>query len=99
MMFHMPPYIVAGLAGADLEVLNIPSEPSYVEAYCRRVGRSSIPSYDFYVAFNFFRLAAILHGIKGRAVRGTAASAHAQERAQWFPELAKLAWIQAQRAP
>jgi aminoglycoside phosphotransferase (APT) family kinase protein len=98
MMYHMPPYIVAGLAGADLEVLNIPSEPSYVEAYCRRVGRASIPSYDFYVAFNFFRLAAILHGIKGRAVRGTAASVHAQERAQCFPELAKLAWIQAQRA-
>jgi len=56
------------------------------------------PWLRLYVAFNFFRLAAIFHGIKGRAVRGTAASAHAQERAQWFPELAKLAWIQAQRA-
>jgi aminoglycoside phosphotransferase (APT) family kinase protein len=98
MMYHMPPYIVAGLAGVDLAALNIPSAQAYVEAYCRRVGRTSIPGYDFYVAFNFFRLAAIFHGIKGRAVRGTAASAHARERAQWFPELAKLAWTQAQRA-
>lgn len=98
MMYRMPRYIVAGLAGAELTVLNIPSEQAYIEAYCRRVGRTSIPGYDFYVAFNFFRLAAIFHGIRGRAVRGTAASAHAQERGQWFPELAKLAWIQAQHA-
>jgi aminoglycoside phosphotransferase (APT) family kinase protein len=99
MMYHMPPYIVAGLAGVDLEALNIPSEQSYVEAYCRRVGRSSIACYDFYLAFNFFRLAAIFHGIKGRAVRGTAASTQAEERGQWFPELARLAWIQALRCP
>jgi aminoglycoside phosphotransferase (APT) family kinase protein len=98
MMYRMPPAIVAGLAGADLPVLNIPSEQSFIEAYCRRVGRPSVPHYDFYLAFNFFRLAAIFHGIRGRVVRGTAASAQAQERGRWFPELAKLAWSQAQRA-
>jgi hypothetical protein len=47
--------------------------------------------YDFYVAFNFFRLAAIFHGIKGRVLRGTAASANARERAASFPVLARLA--------
>jgi aminoglycoside phosphotransferase (APT) family kinase protein len=97
MMYRMPPSIVAGLAGADLAALNIPDEAAYVAAYCRRTGRESIPGYDFYVAFNFFRMAAIFHGIKGRAIRGTAASASAHERAKAFPELAELAWRQARR--
>ena len=60
----------------------------YREAYCQRTGRAGIPDYDFYLAFNFFRLAAIFHGIKGRAIRGTAASAQAAERGEYFVELA-----------
>ncbi|ABD26146.1 aminoglycoside phosphotransferase [Novosphingobium aromaticivorans DSM 12444] len=91
MMYHMPPNIVAGLEGADLATLNIPSEAEYVAAYCRRTGREGIASWDFYMAFNFFRLAAIFHGIKGRYLRGTAASAHAKARAEAFPVLARLA--------
>ncbi|QOV92855.1 phosphotransferase [Novosphingobium sp. ES2-1] len=91
MMYHMPPSIVAGLEGADLAKLNIPGEAEYVAAYCRRTGRDSIASWDFYVAFNYFRLAAIFHGIKGRYLRGTAASAHAKDRAEAFPVLARLA--------
>ncbi len=91
MMYQMPPHIVAGLGGADLAALNIPSEHAYVAAYCERTGRSEVRDWDFYVAFNFFRLAAIFHGIKGRVIRGTAASAHAQERAASFPALAELA--------
>jgi aminoglycoside phosphotransferase (APT) family kinase protein len=91
MMYQMPPHIVAGLGGADLEALGVPSEADYVAAYCRRTGRDNIPSWDFYIAFNYFRLAAIFHGIKGRVIRGTASSAHARERAESFPALALLA--------
>jgi len=91
LMYHMPPNIVAGLIGADLNALNIPSEQAYIAAYCRRTGREQIPNWPFYIAFNFFRLAAIFHGIKGRVIRGTAASAHARERAENFPVLAELA--------
>ena len=91
MMYQMPPDIVAGLAGADLAGLNIPSEQAYVAAYCQRTGRAGIPSWDFYIAFNYFRLAAIFHGIKGRVIRGSAASAQARERAEAFPRLARLA--------
>ena len=69
--------VSTGLAGRDLAALNIPSEADYVAAYCRRTGRDGIPDMDFYMAFNMFRLAAIVHGIKGRMVRGTASSAHA----------------------
>jgi aminoglycoside phosphotransferase (APT) family kinase protein len=91
MMYRMPASIVPGLAGADLAALNIPSEADYVAAYCARTGRATIPNYEFYIAFNLFRLAAIFHGIKGRVLRGTAASAQASERAEAFPLLARMA--------
>lgn len=96
MTYHMPPHIVAGLPGVDLARLNIPSEEDYVLAYCRRTGRLEISNYGFYLAFSFFRMASIFHGIKGRVLRGTAASAEATAKAQFFPELAEIAWKQAQ---
>jgi aminoglycoside phosphotransferase (APT) family kinase protein len=94
MMYRMPPHIVAGLAGADLAALGVPTEDAYLAAYCRRRGLDGMPGYDFYVAFNFFRLAAIFHGIKGRVLRGNAASAQARDRVAVFAELAELAWAQ-----
>jgi aminoglycoside phosphotransferase (APT) family kinase protein len=98
MMYRMPPHIVAGLAGANLAALNIPTEADYVAAYCRRTKRDGMPGYDFYLAFNFFRLAAIFHGIKGRVMRGNAASGQARERVRVLPELTELAWRQAEKA-
>jgi aminoglycoside phosphotransferase (APT) family kinase protein len=93
MMYDMPPNIVAGLAGADLAALGIPTQQEYIASYCRRTGRDGIENMHFYMAFGFFRLAAIFHGIKGRVLRGTASSAHAHERATHFPQLAKIAWL------
>ncbi len=98
MMYRMPVGLTSGLAGMDLAQLNIPSEANYVAAYCERTGRSGIENLDFYIAFNMFRLAAIIHGIKGRAARGTAASAHADTMAATLEPLADLAWEQARRA-
>ena len=91
LMYRMPPDIVAGLGDADLAALNIPSEADYVARYCERTGRTGLPDYEFTIAFNLFRLAAIFHGIKGRVLRGTAANAQAASRAAAFPRLAKLA--------
>lgn len=91
MMYRMPPQIVAGLAGAELAALNIPSEDDYVAAYCERTDRRGIAAYDFYIAFSFFRVAALFHGIKGRVLRGTATSEHARERARHISTLARLA--------
>ncbi|MHA6262276.1 phosphotransferase [Arenibacterium sp. CAU 1754] len=91
MMYRMPPEIVAGLGNVDPARLNIPTEVDYVAQYCAATGRRSIPDYPFYVAFNFFRLAAIFHGIKGRVIRGQAASAHSMARVQHFPKLVRLA--------
>lgn len=90
-MYRMPADIVAGLEGVDVAALNIPAEADYVGAYCRRMGRDGIPNWDFYIAFQFFRLAAIFHGIKGRVIRGTAANAKARERAKALPRLTRLA--------
>jgi aminoglycoside phosphotransferase (APT) family kinase protein len=98
MMYRLPPSIMRGLKGEDLAALGLPSETDYVQAYCRRSGRERIDHYGFYIAFNMFRFAAILHGIKGRLLRGNAASAHAAEMAANVEPLARLAWEQAQAA-
>lgn len=91
MMYRMPPDIVAGLGNADPAQLSLPTEQEYIAEYCRNTGRDGIPNYEFYIAFNFFRLAAIFHGIKGRVARGQASSAHAADRAAAFPRLVALA--------
>ncbi len=91
MIMRLPPEILGGLGGRDLAALGLPSEVEYVAAYCARTGRSGIPAWNFYLAFNMFRLAAILHGIKGRLLRGNASSASAEERASHYPSLAALA--------
>jgi aminoglycoside phosphotransferase (APT) family kinase protein len=97
MMFRMPPDILGGIAGIDLRAAGLPDEAAYVAAYCRRTGRIGIPDLDYYIAFNMFRFAAILHGIKGRAARGTAASADAQLMGERFARVARMAWEQASR--
>lgn len=91
MMYRVPAEIVAGIGGRDPLALGLPSEADYIAAYCARTGRTAIPNWDFYLAFNLFRLAAIFHGIKGRVIRGTASSAQAAQRAAHFPALARLA--------
>jgi aminoglycoside phosphotransferase (APT) family kinase protein len=98
MMYRMPANITTGLIGQDIAALNIPSEADYVAAYCARTGRDGIPDLDFYMAFNLFRLAGIVHGIKGRVVRGTATSAHASTMAASLETLAGLGWAQAVKA-
>lgn len=82
------------LRGADLKALGIPSEEEFVEAYCRRTGRDGIPHWDYYIAFNMFRLAGILQGIAKRVQDGTAASAHAEQAGAGAYNMAKLAWAQ-----
>ena len=95
LMYRMPSGLFAGLAGMDLDAHGIPSEQDYVSAYCRRTGREALPNKDYLVVFNLFRLAAIIHGIRGRIARGTASSAHAVETASKLESLAELAWAEA----
>ena len=89
----------AGLRDRDLAALGIPSEDEYTRLYCERTGRTGgIANREFYSAFNFFRLAAILQGIAGRVRDGTAASAHAGQAERAVEPLAVLGWEFAARA-
>jgi aminoglycoside phosphotransferase (APT) family kinase protein len=99
MAWHIPPGQFRGIAGVDVAALGIPAEEQYVELYCRRTGRSGVPrnDWDFYLAYNLFRLAAILQGIAKRVVDGTAASAHARDAGSRAPMMAALGWQQVER--
>ena len=98
LMYRMPAGMFTGLAGLDFAELGIPSEQEYVDAYCRRTDRSSLPHLDYLVVFVMFRLAAICHGIRGRLARGSASSAHAEATAALTEPLAELALSQAMSA-
>jgi aminoglycoside phosphotransferase (APT) family kinase protein len=98
LMYRMPATLFSGLAGMELDALGIPSEEEYVAAYCRRTGRDGLANVDYLVVFCLFRLAAIIHGIKGRLVRGNASSAHAAQMVERLEPLAELAWTQAEAA-
>ncbi len=89
----------AGLKGKDLDALGIPGEEDYLGVYCERTGRpAGISNRDFYSAYNFFRIAAILQGIAGRVRDGTAASAHAERATKAVAPLAEMGWQYAVRA-
>jgi aminoglycoside phosphotransferase (APT) family kinase protein len=90
MMYCVPDMAIPGLLGKDLAARGIPSREQYVAAYCRRTGRDGIADLNFYLGFNFFRFAAICHGIRGRLARGTAVSARAREYAAGVEKLAQL---------
>lgn len=82
-----------GLAGKNLDELGIPDEEAYLRLYCQRTARNDgIADRNFYSAFNFFRLAAILQGIAGRVRDGTASSAHAAAAVDSVEPLATMGW-------
>jgi len=92
MPYHLSADVMEGFEGADLAPLGIPSEETYLAAYCRRTGRPGIEDWDFYVAFSMFRLAAIAQGIMGRVLAGTANDPHARLRGERARPLADAAW-------
>jgi aminoglycoside phosphotransferase (APT) family kinase protein len=102
MAWHIPPGSFRGLGGLDIAALGIPDERSYVQQYCERTGRGDAESvmrdWNFYLAYNLFRIAAILQGIAKRVEEGTAASARARQAGAGARPLAKLAWQFAQRS-
>ena len=98
LMYRMPAGLFTGLGGLDLGALGIPTEVDYVAAYCCRTGRAALPDFDYLMVFVMFRLAGILHGIKGRVARGNASSAHAEAMVAQLEPLADLALAQTRSA-
>ena len=80
-----------GLANVDREALGIPTEQHYIAKYCERVGISGIPNWNFYLAFSFFRLAAIVQGVKKRGLEGNASNPEkALKSGERVPLMAKM---------
>ena len=87
----------AGLLGLDLEALGIPTVEEAVERYVARTGYP-VPPMDWYFAYNLFRLAGIMQGIKKRVIDGTASSAHAKQMSERVKPLVERAYEFAQAA-
>ncbi len=96
MAWHIPPGVFRGIGGLDHAALGIPSEREYVRRYCQRTGRSDpdalMADWNFYLAYNLFRLAAITQGIAKRVVDGIASSAQARATGAATRTLAEMAW-------
>jgi aminoglycoside phosphotransferase (APT) family kinase protein len=102
MGWHITPGAFRGIGGLDLASLGIPLEADYIRQYCERTRIASpeqlAQDWNFYLAYNLFRMAAILQGIGKRVEAGTAASAQAVSAAAGARPLAQLAWQFAQRS-
>jgi aminoglycoside phosphotransferase (APT) family kinase protein len=97
MSWYIRPGALFGLAGLDLAASEIPDVAAYTHAYERRSGRTAPGDWNFYLAYNLFRLAAILQGIAKRVQTGTASNARAVEYGRQAGPLAELGWTFAQK--
>lgn len=96
MAWHIPPGAFRGIGGLDVVSLGIPTEEDYIHRYCERTGLTTPEAlkadWNFYMAYNMFRIAAILQGIAKRVEMGTASSAQAVKSAAGARPLAQMAW-------
>jgi aminoglycoside phosphotransferase (APT) family kinase protein len=102
MSWHIIPGTFRGIGGLDLPALGIPTEKEYIRMYCDQTGLAKPQDlevdWNFYLAFNLFRIAAILQGIAKRVETGTASSEQARSSGAGARPMAELAWSFAQRA-
>jgi aminoglycoside phosphotransferase (APT) family kinase protein len=102
MSWHIDADLFRGIGGLDLASLGIPSEQDYIRRYCERTGFTTpealAPDWSFYLAYNMFRIAAILQGIAKRVEAGTASSEQARASGARARPMAELAWRFAQKA-
>jgi aminoglycoside phosphotransferase (APT) family kinase protein len=96
MSWHIPPGMFRGIGGLDVKALGIPTEDEYIARYCERTGFATPAQlkadWAFYLAYNMFRLAAILQGIAKRVEAGTASSEQAVRSAAGARPMAEMAW-------
>ncbi len=101
MSWHIAPGQFRGIGGCDLAALGIPAELDYILRYCERTGRGDpqavLADWNFYLAYNLFRMAGILQGIAKRVVDGTASSAQAVSAGAGARPLADMGWRIASR--
>jgi aminoglycoside phosphotransferase (APT) family kinase protein len=91
MCLRLPPSgHIAGLGGLDRSTLRVPEESAIIDQYCRLRGIGSIGNWNFYLAFSFFRLAAIAQGVKKRALGGNASNDKARQVGEMAGVLARM---------
>jgi len=91
MQWQMPPGREGrGLAGVDRAALGLPSDAEFIDRYCSRRGLAGIDRFGYYLAFSFFRMAAILQGVRKRGLDGNASNPeHAARLGAYVPEFAR----------
>ncbi|GLO74449.1 aminoglycoside phosphotransferase [Phaeobacter italicus] len=91
MQWQMPPGREGrGLAGVDRAALGLPSDAEFIDRYCARRGLAGIDRFGYYLAFSFFRMAAILQGVRKRGLDGNASNPeHAARLGTYVPEFAR----------
>jgi len=96
MAWHIKPGSFRGIGGLDHKALGIPEEAEYIKRYCDRTGFTTpeklATDWNFYMAYNLFRIAAILQGIAKRVEDGTASSEQAKASGAGAKPMAELAW-------
>ncbi len=102
MSWHIAAGSFRGIGGLDLESMGIPTESEYIRSYCDRTGITTpealAADWNFYQAYNLFRMAAILQGIAKRVEAGTASSEQAVASGRGARPMAEMAWQFAQKA-
>jgi aminoglycoside phosphotransferase (APT) family kinase protein len=102
MSWHIAPGSFRGIGGLDLKSLGIPTESEYIRKYCDRTGITTpealATDWNFYQAYNLFRMAAILQGIAKRVEAGTASSEQAVASGRGARPMAEMAWQFAEKA-
>jgi len=63
-----------GLEGIDRATRGLPSDSDFVAQYCDRRGIPEIENFGFYLSFCFFRMAAIIQGVRKRGLTGNASN-------------------------
>ena len=90
--YYLPAEALGLVEATESDRSGMPGEEEYVAMYCKRAGRSSIPQWNFYLAFSMFRLASILQGVYARGLQGNAASSYALQRGAAARLIADIAW-------
>jgi aminoglycoside phosphotransferase (APT) family kinase protein len=88
----------SGVMDIDRAALGIPELDDIIERYCAATNRDNVPDMNWYLAYNFFRFAGIIQGIKKRVIDGTATSSHAKAMSEKVTPLVETAWAFAQKA-
>jgi hypothetical protein len=95
-VWHFPAGLYRGLSGVP-HPAGIPPEGDYRRLYSERSGQDADEHWDYYIAYNFFRMAAIVQGILKRSLEGTAAAANAEAFGRGARRLADMGWARVEQ--